>query len=177
MHVCFQIGLTIRVWWSDLSWIFWPYRPLNFKNLKHLVIWATRIIGIILRLNRTVTFMGSSYLTNYHPIMMNYKHFISYILNYLSIAHSHITKIWDPNLASTNCDLWDVKFLSIPHQTVIKPGYTKPHDSCDMSPIQDEDAVSTLTSLSKSAVISIDVNDVEFWDFFAFVIFFKILFS
>ena len=40
-----------------------------------------------------------------------------------------------------------------------------------MSPIHDEDAVSTLTSHSRSAVISIGVNDFEFGDFFAFAIF------
>ena len=90
--------------------------------------WSTRIVRIILRLNRTVTFMSSPYLTNYHPVMMNYKHFISNILNHLSIAHSDITKIWDPNLASMKSYLRDIKFLWVPHQAVIVPGYAKPHE-------------------------------------------------
>ena len=91
--------------------------------------WSTRIVRIILRLNRTVTFMRSPYLANHPSIMVNHKHFIFNILSNFSIAHSHIAKIWNPYLATTKGNLWDIKFATIPHQAVIEPGYTKPHES------------------------------------------------
>ena len=99
---------------SDRIW--GPQRTVHFGSdygirRKSLINHAVRIV---LWVNRAVTFMFSSHLTNNKAAVVYNEQFVSDIFYHFSITHSNVTKIRDPNLFSWKCYFWDVKVGLIP---------------------------------------------------------------